>query len=208
MVHAIGESSTRLGPHNLPAHSDGSPTSISLVTWILRFHLAQYLITGKFPTILHRALGLHHQPEEKQSRVPVKPGTHRVVAFLIAVQGSASLIRYFLKWGTDRVALYMERNNKERIANQTTPLPAQSNDVSRHPILSVCSICRAPRTQPAASSSCGHVFCWACLTHWVSSVKEACPYCRAPCRLEDVQPLYNYDHVNQLTIPTSKDKES
>jgi peroxin-10 len=49
------------------------------------------------------------------------------------------------------------------------------------------------RHHPAAPSSCGHVFCWNCLMQWVSTVRPQCPLCRAPCRPQDVLPLYNYE---------------
>lgn len=164
-----------------------------MATWLLRLHLAQYLITGKFPTMFHRILGLEHTRESTTSRVPVQPGTHRVVALLIAIQGSASIMRYCLNWWTKRVALYLEARAQSKTYAEHDKKSTNTSHTT-HPIVSTCAICRASRKHPAVSANCGHVFCWACLRHWVSSVKEACPYCRSPCRLEDIQPLYNYDH--------------
>jgi hypothetical protein len=168
-----------------------------LVTWIFRLHLAQFLITGKFPTMFHRLLGLQHQ-RESTSRVPVQPSTHRMVALLIGIQGSASLVRFCLKWWTDRLARYLEATRRASSTSKNGALKVTKQISEQYPIQSTCAICRTTRNHPAASSNCGHVFCWACLNHWVSSVKEACPYCRAPCRLEDIQPLYNYDHSQSL----------
>lgn len=59
---------------------------------------------------------------------------------------------------------------------------------SHHP----CGICLNERIHPAASSKCGHVFCWNCILHWVLNVKEECPLCRASTSPQDVVPLYNY----------------
>lgn len=183
---------TRDGPHNLLLVHDGSTTSISLAAWISRIHLAQYLVTGKFPTLLHRVMGLEHRQENQTTAVPLQPGTHRVIALLIAIKGTVSVFRYLLKWWTMRLALYMEQRG------QGIHAPTQDDDLGNDPykITSTCAICKTTRIHPAASSSCGHVFCWPCLTHWVSSVKEACPYCRAPCRLEDILPLYSYDNAS------------
>lgn len=184
--------STREGPHNLPLINDGSIRSTSLAGWISRIHLAQYLVTGKFPTLFHRLMGLEHRQENQTSAVPTQPGTHRIIALLIAIKGAVSVFRYILRWWTMRVALYLERQNRGIQA------PSSGDDLGNdpYPITSTCAICKTTRVHPAASSSCGHIFCWPCLTHWVSSVKEACPYCRAPCRLENIVPLYNYDNAS------------
>lgn len=61
-------------------------------------------------------------------------------------------------------------------------------NVSIHP----CGICLNERVHPAASSACGHVFCWNCILHWVSNIRAECPLCRAQTRPQDVLPLYNF----------------
>lgn len=182
--------STRDGPHNLPLINDGSARSVSLAAWISRFHLAQYLVTGKFPTLLHRLMGLEHEQENEATSIVAQPGTHRIIALLIAIKGTASAFRYLLRWWTVRLALYLEKRDRGIQARQQDDDHLQN----QYQISATCAICKTTRNHPAVSSSCGHVFCWACLTHWVSSVKEACPYCRAPCRLEEILPLYNYDN--------------
>ena len=55
-----------------------------------------------------------------------------------------------------------------------------------------CGICLNERVHPAASSLCGHVFCWNCILHWVSNVRAECPLCRAKTRPQDIVALYNY----------------
>ncbi len=209
MIHSIGVS-TQEGPHNLPIHNDGSPTTISPATWILRFHLAQYLITGKFPTVFHRLLGLKHRRDEETSpRVPVPPGTNKIIALLIALKGTASILRYALKWWTKRLALYLEDTESRMKVDHDQHADSQETRAEQQPaILATCAICRMTRMQPAVSKSCGHVFCWPCLNHWVSSVKEACPYCRAPCTLDDIQPLYNYDHATPSEESSNQNKIS
>jgi len=56
-----------------------------------------------------------------------------------------------------------------------------------------CSICMNDRKHPAALTNCGHVFCWGCVQHWISTVKTECPICRAVARPQDVISLYQYD---------------
>jgi hypothetical protein len=181
----------RQGPHTVVSSSDGSRSPpVSILTWILRLYMAQYLITGKHPTMVHRILGLQHERQTKSSRVSVEPGGHRMVALLIALQGSAALERFCLKVWTNRVALHLEKKKPYHTDDETSSVEITTGESYA---LSLCAICRTPRVRPAASRTCGHVFCWSCLSHWVSSVKEACPYCRSPCRMDDIQPLYNYD---------------
>jgi len=55
-----------------------------------------------------------------------------------------------------------------------------------------CGVCLNERVHPAASSVCGHVFCWNCILHWVSNIRPECPLCRAQTRPQDVLPLINY----------------
>jgi hypothetical protein len=65
---------------------------------------------------------------------------------------------------------------------------SDGNSHSIHP----CGICLNERVHPAASSVCGHVFCWDCILHWVSNIRSECPLCRAQTRPQDILPLYNY----------------
>jgi len=55
-----------------------------------------------------------------------------------------------------------------------------------------CGVCLNERINPAAPTSCGHVFCWNCILHWVSNVRAECPLCRAKTRPQDIICLYNY----------------
>lgn len=62
-----------------------------------------------------------------------------------------------------------------------------------HPGHSIqCGVCMNERTNPAAPVACGHVFCWSCLLHWVSTVRAECPLCRLATRPQDILPLYHY----------------
>lgn len=74
-------------------------------------------------------------------------------------------------------------NRKNRPRNQ---------DNSRNSSIHLCGICLNERIHPAASSVCGHVFCWNCILHWVSNIRAECPLCRAQTRPQDVLPLVNY----------------
>ena len=58
--------------------------------------------------------------------------------------------------------------------------------------LPCCGICLNERVNPSVPSVCGHIFCWACILHWVSNVRAECPLCRAETRRQDIIPLINY----------------
>ncbi len=64
----------------------------------------------------------------------------------------------------------------------------RSHESESHP----CGVCLNERINPAAPTSCGHVFCWNCILHWVSNVRAECPLCRAKTRPQDIICLYNY----------------
>ena len=71
-------------------------------------------------------------------------------------------------------------------------LTVQSPDAPLSLSRTQCGICMNPRTHPAASIKCGHVFCWDCLQRWMSSVRQECPLCRVPAKPNDVLPLYHF----------------
>lgn len=55
-----------------------------------------------------------------------------------------------------------------------------------------CGICLSEHVNPAVPRNCGHVFCWNCIQHWVSNVRNECPLCRAKAKPQDILPLCNY----------------
>lgn len=168
---------------------DGSRAeTLSAIGWVTKLHLAQFLVTGKFPTVLHRVLGIGYQLDGEGHRILAKPNTQRVIAMLIAIQASSSLVRYALRKWTEYVADYLEKRTREseKKSRQLLPSPETLANAS-------CAICLMPRTHPTVIRTCGHVFCWKCVNHWATAVKLACPFCRIPCEEADIQPLFGYD---------------
>lgn len=163
---------------------------MSALSWVIKLHLAQYLVTGKFPTILHRLLGIGYKLDGGGQRILARPNTHRLIAILIGIQASSSLIRGVMKRWTDMVARYLEQRKRKR----EQILSVRRNNLEGSAKAS-CAICLGKRTFPAVVATCGHVFCWNCLNHWVASVNQACPYCRVSCKESDIQPLFSYDFV-------------
>jgi hypothetical protein len=198
------------GPHSLENQQETSVSRISVLTWLLRLHLAHFCFTGKYPTILHRLLRLDHATTDNgKTPIDFRPQTNRAVALLIGFQSSATFARFVLNWVAKRVAEYMESRQG---SSSTRPSPSsltqtvfkyhhQNNNRKKVKSKSgsVCGICRLERDHPAAPISCGHVFCWSCLYQWISTVQKACPLCRSSCRTQDILPLYNYEQPHNLS---------
>lgn len=50
-----------------------------------------------------------------------------------------------------------------------------------------CSICMKKQCDfPPALLPCGHVFCWSCVQHWCTHVRSECPFCRKPCKPQQI----------------------
>lgn len=161
--------------------------------------MAHYCVTGTYPTVIHRLLRLHHVADASTD-ISSRPETSRIVALLIGVQAGASLVRYILNLSAEAVAEILESRRVQLSMLASTRSLEQSvfkkislrSDIRNHSY-STCGICRLERKHAAASIHCGHVFCWNCLYQWISTVKEACPLCRRPCRTHDIVFLHNYE---------------
>ena len=174
MSEAIASSSSD-NPHAMPA------AAMSMARWVLRLHLAHFLITGRFPFV-HQFLNLQRKQEPSRIADP-PPTTHVLVGKLILLQAGASLTQALARWFATHVA--KARRDEQRVAQDAVP-PALSNNQP-------CGICRTPRLHSAVPSACGHVFCWQCLYQWVSTVRPECPLCRSACRPQDIVALYHYE---------------
>lgn len=161
--------------------------------------MAHYCVTGTYPTVIHRLLRLNHGMDGSTD-VHCRPETSRVVAILIGVQAAAAMTRCVINLSADAAAEILE----SRRVQSSMRASATSLEHSLFKMISLrrdnktycnstCGICRLERKHAAASIHCGHVFCWNCLYQWISTVQEACPLCRRPCRSHDIIFLHNYE---------------
>jgi len=169
-------------PHALPNTS----ALLSIGQWILRLHLAHYCLTGRHPTLWHELLRLNVKRETPSRISDPPPTTHSLVGRLIFIQAGATLTQTLARRFASYVASRrMQEQSQDEEDSSSAVVSSLSS--SQH-----CGICRMPRTNSAAPSSCGHVFCWKCLYQWVSTVRPECPLCRSACRPQDVLALHNY----------------
>lgn len=172
------------GPHALP-----STQVLSLGKWILRLQLAHFCVTGRFPSWLHRLLGVRigKSEEYRSNLLANRPTTFHLAGMLIGLQASAMVLKKAAHLLSAALVARNPRNPRSTLEDHTGT-SARTKTLTA----TVCGICGLPRTEPAAPRSCGHVSCWKCLQQWVSSTRPECPMCRSPCRAQDIIAFYNY----------------
>mmetsp|Transcript_19070 Transcript_19070/g.21889 ORF Transcript_19070/g.21889 Transcript_19070/m.21889 type:complete len:524 (-) Transcript_19070:95-1666(-) len=130
------------GPHDIVLSNDGdnidsnnhnnnnnnNSISCSVALWYIRLHLARYLLTGNYPTVMHQFLGLNPIREKitdtttgsmtNKSTILSRPNTNRAIAFLIFLQASTSLIQTSTNWFARKVANYLEYHALKNTGNQ------------------------------------------------------------------------------------------
>ena len=118
------------GPHNIiqetnnENENDSRSTSYAIALWIVRLHLAHFLLTGKYPTLVHRLLGLEPRREKSmnsttnstkpRTTILDRPNTNRAVAVIILLQASATLVRSTSNWFAEKVATFLESRASAR----------------------------------------------------------------------------------------------
>jgi len=130
------------GPHDIVQINDGhnmdsnnhnnnnnnNSISCSVVLWLVRLHLARYLLTGNYPTVMHRFLDLNPIRERItdattgsmtiKSAILSRPNTNRAIAFLIFLQASTSIIQTSANLFARKVANYLEYHALRNTGNQ------------------------------------------------------------------------------------------
>jgi hypothetical protein len=173
------------GPHSVDTTNNNTNNNLSLGTWLLRLHLAWYLLDAKYPTVMHRLFRLQQQQQGNERKLSHRPSSVRIVGMLIVVQALGTLIPHlgsrFVQWLADCFppsppltnagsSIQFYSNNESHLIEGTTstalnhtgtPSTATTGSIRS------CVICRMDRLHPACSVKCGHVMCWSCLQQWV-----------------------------------------
>jgi hypothetical protein len=173
------------GPHRIVTTRQG-PESLS--KWIIRLALVRFLIYGNFS--IWNLFGIRLK-KDHNNLLSNRPNLHRFVALLYlqqaATAGLLGVVHAMTKYWVQR----NRRRNVPRNVPQTLEVPDTHLQLTLPSDMS-CGICKLPRSDPAISSNCGHVFCWKCLYQWTSTVRQECPLCRTACRPQEILALYRY----------------
>lgn len=190
------------GPHALP---NSTHSAALLAKWILRFSLVHFCLKGNFP--VWNLLGINIKNEAKKqgsgNLLANRPNLHRFVALLMLQQVAATVVRGSVQFLTrlwirrqqeliDVVGAqrHLQESGAIPLRHDNDALASSTQNNSNHDL--VCGICKLPRSHPAVPKACGHVFCWPCLYQWTHAQRPECPLCRAPCRPQEILPLYYY----------------
>jgi len=101
--------------------NDRTSASYSIALWIVRLHLAQFLLTGNYPTLMHRFFGLklrrEHNTTKSTATILSRPNTNRVIGLVILLQAATSLVQNTSNWFTRTMANYLEVRAHARTQN-------------------------------------------------------------------------------------------
>lgn len=161
------------------------PEYHDLIDKIFRLNLAIFFLRGYFFRLSNRFLqiGYHFKGQ---------PSVHGIdyskVGLLMVVQMTIESIQYV--WGVTSKYIKMR---KEEITTQQ-----RANNTVNHSQLtevedseaSKCQLC-FDTLKDASATPCGHIFCWECIVKGLF-IKQECPNCRKPCRVNEIIHLRNY----------------
>ena len=169
------------GPHRVMTTRRGTE---SLSKWIIRLLMVHFLIKGNVLTWNLSGIRLK---KDNNNLLSNRPFLHRFIALLYLQQAVTASLRSAIQGMTKLWVQY-----RRVTAPPTQEMSDAVVDLNRSSDTMSCGICKLPRSHPAISSHCGHVFCWKCLYQWTSTVRQECPLCRAACRPQAILPLYRY----------------
>jgi hypothetical protein len=219
VVALAAEGAVEWGPHSssTAAQTQAQHQRLDALTvgsWIARLHLAFYCLGGRYASCFHRLFRLAfargrggsdrlvHRPTNSASAAGLLIVAQALGASVPVVARSA--FRYLdskgyltlagrshLPYSTSSSCIEFVAKSSPAYPSSSTAAASSSSSSSR-----ICMICRQPRKHPGCPP-CGHVFCWPCLQRWLVYQSEtgkgqSCPYCRTPCRPQDVVALHRY----------------
>ncbi|ORY81460.1 Pex12 amino terminal region-domain-containing protein [Protomyces lactucae-debilis] len=173
--------SSRLGTESRIGRVFEKAVSSPTLQTLANLHLALFYFTGAYYTITRRLTGLRYIFTRKMEHSSERVG-YEVLGFLI-----------LLRMGFPIISSLLPASSSKEIWQTSAEAPVQIDleDTSRMPFLDEqgrkCTLCLSDMQDPTATS-CGHLFCWTCISEWTRS-KPECPLCRQTAHCSHLLPL-------------------
>ena len=172
----------------------------SMFKWLIHLNLALFYVNGKFPSILHRVLGLRIDGRNDKTKLKAELADYSPIGLMIIIQTLGKLTQALVEitvksyYYQSRQSRLIDTNNeRNQLIQKKVPAHVEGLQSISTVDRDICGICMTERNHPAASVKCGHVLCWDCLHHWIATVRQECPICRTSCTHQQVIALHNYN---------------
>lgn len=168
----------------------------SMFKWLIHLNLALFYVNAKYPTIIHRVLGLRIDGRNDKTKLKAELADYSPIGLMIIIQTLGKLTQALLEMTVksyyQSFQSKLPNRNIERNQLIQTKVPAHVEELQSISTVDrdICGICMTERNHPAASVKCGHVLCWDCLHHWIATVRQECPICRTSCTHQQIIALH------------------
>mmetsp|Transcript_12957 Transcript_12957/g.24350 ORF Transcript_12957/g.24350 Transcript_12957/m.24350 type:complete len:456 (-) Transcript_12957:54-1421(-) len=179
----------------------------SVLKWLMRVNIGIFYLNGHYPSILHRITGMTIEKDDTFcATILADVPSYHTVGLLILLESFSKLAQVSLdivldRWYESTDYKQREVQNVRHHSRSTTScqlehtVPSTRNTVTESQSTleeDCCVICMNRRQSSAASTVCGHVFCWYCIHQFIATVRPECPLCRKSCKHQEVISLCNY----------------
>eukprot|EP01127_Copromyxa_protea_P015444 TRINITY_DN4442_c0_g1_i2.p1 TRINITY_DN4442_c0_g1~~TRINITY_DN4442_c0_g1_i2.p1 ORF type:complete len:200 (+),score=13.00 TRINITY_DN4442_c0_g1_i2:122-721(+) len=142
------------------------PSITAFINILKRLHVAIFYFSGSFYDLSKRLFNVRYIFNKKLEE---ERPQYTILGLLIFVQIGISLIIFLHQTYKSFTKVPAIRSQKSGEVADASALWSKTGK---------CSLCMEVRSNPT-STSCGHLFCWECITEWCNT-KAECPLCRRP----------------------------
>lgn len=146
--------------------------------------LCLLMLFETYGTLSHRLLRIRYfslrHPRELQSGSGARY-KYLIPGIILATSLLVGLCRFYRSWRSARTEVIEEEATSDRSSSDREET---DSDEARD----LCILCFSKKKIPS-SASCGHVFCWRCITE-AAQKDSRCPLCRESISLSSIVPLF------------------